>query len=95
MPISNWTVRAITRAELAIFLLLEKKIEISSVLIKKRALYRIANPAQNDDIFLIFFPFKPYKTLCNAILSVSRCKILKLVLTYCVSDACAAVATTN
>ena len=41
--LSNWTVRAITRAELAFFfLLLEKKIGISSVLIKKRALY-IAN----------------------------------------------------
>ena len=34
--LSNWTVRAITRAELAFFfLLLEKKIGISSVLIKK------------------------------------------------------------
>ena len=43
MPISNWTVRAITCAELAIFFFTaRKKKEIFSVLIKKRALY-IAN----------------------------------------------------
>ena len=37
--LSNWTVRAITRAELAFFFTARKKIGISSVVIKKRALY--------------------------------------------------------
>ena len=33
--LSNWTVRAITRAELAFFLLLEKKLEFLLLLLKK------------------------------------------------------------
>ena len=40
------------------------------------------NQAKTTIFFLIFFPFKPYKTLCNAILSICGCKILKHVLTY-------------